>query len=298
MIVLTSGATRATEIPDLAHYTINGDSIAFTWDATDNDVTILDSHRGVTTVDIGANEAWDGIDPRLVPIKITNRGFAHIANCKKLQILRFSSMHPLQVTDEGLKSLEGLEKLREIRFFVTPFSSAGLTHLTGLINLEELWLEFNSKYDDAAMDSIASLKKLRVLRFYGAPITDTGITKIRGLSQLEDLQLGKSCIGDDALKIIGGFVRLKTLDLQYTRVTDAGMSHLKSLTNLQWLCLKGTAVTGKGLANLSDMTELKSLYLDEMQADNLPPELTAKLKGNAQPTNAPYSSPAAAGLKR
>jgi hypothetical protein len=284
MIALRPGVTNAGDVPDPTHYAIHDDSLVFGANATDDDAAVLDTHREVKTVAIGGSESWDGPDPRTVPIKITNRGFAHLANCKKLQTLQLSSLHPLQVTDEGLKSLADLKELRVIQFGVTPFSSAGLSHLSGLTNVEELWLDFNSKYDDAAMDPIASLKKLRVLRFYGAAITDAGIVKITGLSQLENLQLGKSGVGDDALKIIAGFVRLKTLDLQYTRVTDAGMEHLKSLTELQWLCLKGTAVTHRGLANLRDMPELKSLYLDALQADKLPPELAAKLKGIAQPS--------------
>ena len=259
---------RAADAPDPPHYSIQGDSISFSINATDNDVAVLDIHREVKTVEIGVNDCWDGPDPRTVPIKITNRGFAHLANCKKLQSLRLSTLHPLQVTDDGLKSIEDLGELRLIQFGITPFGSAGLSHLAGLTNLEELWLDFNSKYDDAAMDPISNLKKLRVLRFYTAPITDAGIAKIKGLTQLEDLQLGNSRVGDAAMQTIAGFVKLKTLDLQHTLVTNAGLEHLKPLTKLQWLCLNGTAVNGRGLASLSGMTEMKWLSLEGTQVDD------------------------------
>ena len=276
----------ASDVSGSTHYFIHGDSADFGFDATDDDISfVLNNHREVKHVEIGSIggiEAWSGPDPRLFPIKITNRGFAHLANCKKLQTLRLTPSHPLQVTDEGLKSLEELKELSVIELGITPFSSAGLSHLAVLTNVEELWLDFNPQYDDNAMNSIASLKKLRVLRFYEAPITDAGIAKISCLSQLEDLQLGKSLVGDHALNIISGFVKLKTLDLQYTRITDSGMKHLRSLTKLQWLCVKGTSVTSKGLAVLSDMSELTSLYLDDQQTNGLPRDLIKKLKGRIQ----------------
>ncbi len=281
--------------PDPVHYTIHGDAIRFRANATDDDIAVLDTHREVTTVAIGDGEG-NGPEPWAIPIKITNQGFAHLANCKRLQTLELSFIQPLQVTDEGLKALEDLKELRVIQLGVTPFTGAGLSHLTGP-NVEELWLDFNSHCDDAAMDSIANFTKLRVLRFHGAPITDTGIARIAGLSQLENLLLGKSRVGDNALKIIGSFAKLKTLDLQYTRVTDAGMEQLKTLTKLQWLCVKGTAVTRKGLANLTSLPELTSLYLDDTQAENLPPDLAAKRTGQAQPAKAPDISPPP-GLKR
>ena len=58
------------------------------------------------------------------------------------------------------------------------------------MNIEELWLDFDTQLGDASMTVIGKMIKLRVLRFYGArKITDAGIAAIRDLSELEDLQL-------------------------------------------------------------------------------------------------------------
>jgi hypothetical protein len=149
--------------PVRPHYVVRDDTIIFTSEATDSDLVILDSHPELRTIDLGGSGPWCGPDPRGFPIKITNVGFAHIVNCKNLETLRFGFTQPHQVTDDGLKSLEGLKKLRVIQFGVTPFTSAGLSHLAGLINLEELWLDFNPQYDDDAMIPIAKLQKLQVL---------------------------------------------------------------------------------------------------------------------------------------
>ena len=253
--------------PERPPYVIQSDSITFADTAIDADLAVLDKHPELKTVDLGGSGPWDGPDPRQFPIKITDAGFAHIANCKKLEKLLFGVTQPHQVTDDGLKSIEGLKQLRHIRFGVEPFSSAGLSHLAGLTNLEELDLFYpysdSSRYDNAALDPIANLKKLRVLALYGARISDAGVAKIKGLSRLEDLQLGKSHVGDASLAIIAGFTELKTLDLQSTRVTDAGMVHLKPLAKLQWLCLKDTKITDAGLAQLKGLTQLCDLYLSD-----------------------------------
>ncbi len=277
-LLLTAACVAAV---DPTHYAVRGDFLVFHRHATDDDVAVLDAHPEIGGVAFETGP-WDGpVDPRDVPIEVTNRGFAYLARCKKLHTLRLSFMQPLRVTDAGLKSLAGLKELRVLQLGVTPFSNRGLAHIAKLPQLEELWLDFNSQCDDGAMETIADLKTLRVLRFYGAPLTDKGVAKLAGLSRLEDLQLGRSQVGDAGLKTIASLGRLKTLDLQHTRVTDAGMRRLTSLRKLEWLCLKGTAVTRKGLAQLVDLPNLKSLYLDESQAENLPEELAAKVKGTS-----------------
>ena len=63
-------------------------------------------------------------------------------------------LHPLEVTDDGLKSLAGLSDLRYFTCGVTPFADAGIAHLAPLNNLEELWLDFNSHLGDGCLDTI------------------------------------------------------------------------------------------------------------------------------------------------
>lgn len=256
----------AAGTPDPQHYSIKGDTITFRFGATDQDMASLDAHPDLKTIVIGGD--GDGPDPSKVPFKITDAGFAHIANCKKLEKFVANSIHPLQVTDDGLKALEELTELRIVNLCGGHwFSDKGMTHLSGLTNLEELWLDFNVHVSDGAMQAVSNLKKLRVLRFYQAPVIDAGVAHIRGLTELQELQLGGSRVSDAAMETIGTFTKLKLLDLQHTRVTDAGLVRLSSL-NLHWLCLNGTPVTGKGLVALTDMTDLQWLFLEGTGADD------------------------------
>jgi Leucine-rich repeat (LRR) protein len=267
----------AAREPDPSRFTIRGDVIQFDSRATDDDVAILGEHLDVTAIYFGGAESGIGPDPRLSPIAVTDAGFTHVAKCKKLQRLVLSFLHPLQVTDDSLKSLAGLSDLRHFTCGVTPFTDAGIAHLASLNNLEELWLDFNSQLGDGCLDTIGRLKKLRVLRFFGASISDAGIAKIKGLKNLEDLQLGKAQIGDASLEIIGAFSKLKTLDLQHTRVTDAGMPHLKHL-QLHWLCLSDTVVSSKGFAAISNMTDMQHLFLGYSRIDDNALELISRMK--------------------
>jgi Leucine-rich repeat (LRR) protein len=230
--LLSTDAAFADAIPNPNHYQIQGDSIRFIFNAEDADMVILDVHPELKTISFQCSENSFGIDPRLVPIKVTDAGFAHVAACTNLENLFLSQMHPLEVTDAGLKSIEGLRRLRRVILDFTPFNSAGLSHLEGLTNIQELWVEQNENFDNASMGHIACLKNLRDLRFHRSAVTDAGLAKLKDLSQLEDLQLGGTQVGDAGLKVIGGFANLKTLDLQHTRVTDAGLKYLKPLTSL------------------------------------------------------------------
>jgi internalin A len=274
---LSATNLAAARAPDPSHFVVRNGVIEFNRQATDDDVAVLGVHPDITAIYFGGGESWDGPDPRLTPIAITDAGFAHVAKCKKLQRLTLSSLHPLQGTDDALKSLVGLSELRHFQYGVTPFTDAGLANLAPLANLEELWLDFNSHLGDGCLDTIGQLKNLRVLRFHGAPITDSGIAKIKELTNLEDLQLGKGKVGDAALANIGSFTKLKTLDLQHTRVTDAGMPHLKQL-KLHWLCLHNTAVSSKGLTAIADMTEMKQLHLAYTRVDDAGLDIVSRMK--------------------
>ena len=267
-IAVATGHVCAADGAPSEYVRIEGETIEFRYGATDPDMAILDAHPDVKTIMIGANEEWSGPDPSLYPFEITDVGFARIAKCKKLENLRASSIHPLQVTDDGLEAIAELKQLRAVDLGgAHRFSDAGMAHLSRLVNLEELWLDFNREVGDGTMRAVSGLTKLRVLRFHGAPVTDDGIREIRRLMELEDLQLGHARVGDPALEIIGGFTKLKTLDLQHTNVTDAGMAHLSSL-KLEWLCLKGTNTSGAGLASVADMPDIEWLFLSGTRIDD------------------------------
>ena len=108
---------------------------------------------------------------------------------------------------------------------VTDVSNAGLDHLKGLTNLQEL-------------------------RLFGTQVSDAGLAHLKGLSKLQTLDLGYTQVSDEGLAHLKGLTNLQTLRLDLTQVTDADLVHLKGLTNLRNLALQRTQVTDSGVKKL------------------------------------------------
>jgi Leucine-rich repeat (LRR) protein len=255
------------------NYHIKDGKAMFYYDATDQDLAVLDNHPEISSIEIGVNYIFSGDLPDPPPhLPLTDGGFAHIANCPKLEELRIGTPLPLSVTDNGLKILSGLTELRRLEISCfgenTPFTDEGIKYIAPLVKMEELWLDFNKNLTDKTMTAISGMKELRVLRFYGAKITDAGLEQIQDLTKLKELLLGKSLVSDSGLKVIGRFSELKELDLQFTKITDEGMPNLSNLKGLNWLAIPGTKVSGKGLECISKLTGLKFLDLKYTRIDD------------------------------
>jgi hypothetical protein len=126
------------------------------------------------------------------------------------------------VTDDDLKVIAGLSRLKRLYLNGTAITDAGLAHLTGLDGLERLELR-ETTIGDAGLVAIGRMTNLRELNLYGTRISDAGLAHLGGLSKLERLALRK------------------------TRVSDAGLMHLTNLPALQELLLEGTRVTDAGV---------------------------------------------------
>ncbi len=120
-------------------------------------------------------------------------------NLKTLDILQ------LVATDTGLKYYLAAIEPRSVLDLRGWFriTDAGLMHLTGLTNLQDL--------------TLSSTK-----------ITDAGLVHLKGLTKLETLNLN-FCrqITDAGLVHIKGMTKLETLNLMQTQVTDAGVAELQ-----------------------------------------------------------------------
>jgi Leucine-rich repeat (LRR) protein len=155
-------------------------------------------------------------------------------------------------------SLTGLRKLN----VTVPVPDAGLAHLAGLADLENLILS-HSNVTDAALVNISRCSKLKNLVLAATKITDAGLAHIQGLKSLERLWLIGTEVGDSGVEKIAGLTGLQELGLGGTKVTDAGLAHLQSLANLKTLRLDDTQVTDAGLERLEGLKALQSLDLEK-----------------------------------
>jgi len=137
--------------------------------------------------------------------------------------------------------------------------------LSGLENLEELWLGKNK------IEKIAGLSKLTKLR--RLDVQSNRLTKIENLAAqvdtLEELYLAHNGIDNEGAKRETGlalpFTKLDTLDLSRNRLTDTSpFAHLKSLSEL-W-------ISGNDIKAFEDVEpiaglELEGIYLEYNPVD-------------------------------
>jgi Leucine-rich repeat (LRR) protein len=239
-------------------YSIAGDTATFWRGATEADWAQLDRHPEIkrivlpTPPDVGP------------PWTITPQMFAHVAQCPNLEEI-YVGPPVSNFSDDALRSLAGLKKLRVLHLFGPLVSDAGIAHLASLKSLEELRLDFNDRIGDASVAALENLTNLEALYFYRARLTDAGVARLRRLTRLETLTLGYAQVGDKAMDTIAGFRNLQSLDLQHTRITDEGLAQLRPLTSLRWIGLNSTRVTSRGIANLADAAGMTHIEADDTQ---------------------------------
>jgi hypothetical protein len=165
----------------------------------------------------------------------------------------------LQISDAGLKNVEGLTQLQDLSLYDTDVTDAGLEHLKGLTQLQKLEL-VDTQVTDAGLDHLKGLTKLQYLFLINTHVTDAGLEHLKGLTQLDTLMLDDTQVTDVGLEHLKGLTKLQWLRLNDTRVTDTGLEHLTGLATLHGLMLSNTQVTDAGLELLEGLAKLQ--YLD------------------------------------
>ena len=108
------------------------------------------------------------------------------------------------VTDDGLKPLEQLTKLRALVLCQPHVTDAGLKHLK-------------------------ELRQLEMLHLFDMPVTDAGLEQIKALTKLQRLNLDLTQITDAGLQSLKGLTELRLLELRSTKVTGQGVKRLQQV---------------------------------------------------------------------
>jgi hypothetical protein len=181
------------------------------------------------------------------------------------------SFSTTRATDADLLHLKALTNLRRLvlhsasedypGFNQVDVTGAGLAHLGGLANLEELNL-LGTTDTDAGLAYLESLSKLRSLNLGYTKVTDAGLAHLTKLTGLESLSLEAAHeITDAGLLHLQGLAELKHLHLDYTNIGDVGLKHLEPLAGLRSLHLYGAKVTDAGVKYLAKMRALRVLQV-------------------------------------
>lgn len=192
-------------------------------------------------------------------VHVTDEGLAFVAKSPNLRAVYFDACH--RITDAGLAHLSGLLQLEE----VTVSQASMLTScssLAGLTNLRALSLEYAYQLTDAGFAHIAGLPRLELLNLNCChQLTQQTWLRITKLRCLTELNLDGTRIDDEGLIQIGKISSLKILSFRHNgEITSAGLVHLLSLVNLEWLNLRSwTNFTEEGVQQLLSLPKLTKL---------------------------------------
>ncbi len=169
-------------------------------------------------------------------------------------------------TDDGLRHLGRLTKLRRLTLESIPVESgpqitdAGVAHLSGLVNLEELSI-YAQKLKGASIQHLIGMQKLRCLTLISPLVHDRDLSPLASLVSLERLELPDSGIDGTGFAHLVGNPRLRSLFLARSHVGDLGLAQIARLPNLEFVNLCNTQVTCTGLIQLTQCQQLQTVVI-------------------------------------
>jgi internalin A len=190
---------------------------------------------------------------------INDEAMGFVAKMKKLKVL---GLNDSNVTDEGFKTLAGLD-LREIHLFRTSIGDETLRVIAGMPNIAKLNLR-DTRLSDQGIEYLTRLKKLEKLDLSecNSPgITDAAGESLAKFSGLKELNLWSTKFSDIGLKPVTSLQGLTSLNLDNTEVTDAGIKMLESMPQLTFLHLGKTKITDASKDSLMGLSNLRYLNI-------------------------------------
>lgn len=207
---------------------------------------------------------------------LTDEGLVHLVNQQQLEslVLPGGWRREKLITDAGLSHLSGLVELQSLSLAETNIDGSGLRHLKGLSKLKSLDLA-GTKLIDKHMVHLEQLGSLESLRLASCKqITDRGLASLVQLGRLTKLNLGvypgNTKITDTGLVHVAELTQLQELHLTDMPVTDTGLKQLERLEKLELLWLDGCLkISDVGLASVATFEELSWVNLNDC------PDITA-----------------------
>lgn len=181
------------------------------------------------------------------------------------QLLHLEVIDAPCVSDQGLRSISRLPKLRRLVLRDGNITRDGLECLSGVASLQELVLE--ELMNDAAqgIPALAKTLNLTVLEVQSvAGLNDSVVRTVAGTSTLKRLRIS-SCVGftGESLEAIATKCTIKHLDLSFNRNLTAGaLAHVARFSELESLTLQYCPmISAAGLQHLASAPKLAELDL-------------------------------------
>ena len=155
---------------------------------------------------------------------LTGRDLSWLRRLRNLQKLDLRGSDIDDSTLAHVATLNGLTSLYLSGPNGQGIGNAGLVHLAGLVNLEELDLRDHTQFGDAGIAQLAHLRNLQRLYLGHTNVSDAGVANLQGLASLTYLDLTKTQITDASLTFLAGLDHLAVLTVHDTKVTKEGVA--------------------------------------------------------------------------
>ena len=228
---------------------------------------VVESNGVATTVEASDVSKWTEDDfqrlGRLTKLRTlsldggpTDSTVVHLAGLAELEYLQTNRS---ELTDEGMKALAPLKKLKNLKLFHPgkAFTGTGLAHLAELPDLERLTVAGSLQFGDDGMAAVAKLVRLKEFRTWHAGQTIEGVKKLRELKALKHLTLGQrlaykppTTVSDETIAVIAELGSLESLQLEEARLSFDALKRLKSLPALKTVLLQGIDIADADIDRL------------------------------------------------
>ncbi|XP_037312297.2 uncharacterized protein si:ch73-173p19.1 [Pungitius pungitius] len=213
-----------------------------------------------------------------IPVADGDRALQIISGLKLTQ-LTLPGRH--SVTDGGLLFLSRLSVLLELDLTdYTQVTDQGVRHLSAMSRLRKLSLS-NTQVTDAGLPALRGLQELQELCLDRTAVTSRGVAElVTCLPHLQVLGLASTRVGDTVVR--RALIRcnqLVKLNLSRTRITDHGLKFLKNI-HLAQVNLDGTGVSLMGIASLLTFTNISSIRASNTRS--IPPDEASDEEWEAQ----------------
>lgn len=182
---------------------------------------------------------------------------------------------PPSATDDHLRPVGELTSLRRLSLGGAGIGEAGLSHLTDLKDLEELFLD-GVRMRGAGLEPTSAFPLKRTAGADGMELTRFALAHIGELTGIKILSLRGTILNEEGLRSLRRLPHLRELDLSYTRIRmgdawrwldDAEIEDLRDLDQLEFLDLSRSRVGDASVTRLVQFKRLKKLVLSNAVSD-------------------------------
>lgn len=182
-------------------------------------------------------------------------------------MVRLDNFH---ATDETIRTLADVERLRVIRIDGGRLSAEAGRSLAAMPHLEQLHLR-RVQVDDGFVEALADSQTIWLINLTASPeVSHEAIARLAEMPRLRQLRLVIAGGGNRYARAVASMRRLRHLHLIGIAVNDEGLERLASLPHLESLYLDESAVSEQGWLWLFEHHPQLHVHIDQKHHDRDP----------------------------